>query len=217
MTAGDQGGSPDVTAQIRRHWDRQAPRYDRAMGRIERLAFGDSRAWVCGQAEGRTLDVGIGTGLNLVHYPEDVPVTGIDLSPGMLSVARRRAAELGRDVDLREADAQHLPFADGSFDTVVATLSLCTVPDLDATVAEMERVLRPGGRLLLLDHVRPSLAPLRWSFQVLQWVINRVDPGNGEQLLRRPLDSVLARGFTIDSRERFRGGAVERLAAHRPA
>lgn len=208
--------SEDPTERTRRHWDKQAPSYDRAMTRIERFFLGDSRAWVCSQAEGRILEVAIGTGLNLPLYPEHVQLTGIDFSPGMLAVARQRATELGRAVDLREAHAQHLPFPDASFDTVTCTLSLCSVPDEQAALAEMQRVLRPGGRLLLLDHIRPSFPPLRWLLTGMQWLVDRFAPGNGEQFLRRPLETVLARGFVLERQERFRAGAVERLAARKP-
>ncbi len=93
---------------------------------------------------------------NFPFYPQGVRLSGIDLSPAMLEIARKRAEELGVDADLGEGDAQQLPFADASFDTVVCTLSLCTIPDDRRAIAEMKRVLRPGGRLLLLDHVRAS-------------------------------------------------------------
>jgi ubiquinone/menaquinone biosynthesis C-methylase UbiE len=201
--------------QTRKYWDKQSRTYDKSMTRIERLAFGDGRAWVCSQARGKTLEVAIGTGLNLPLYPDDVRLTGIDFSPGMLAIARRRAAELNREVDLREADAQQLPFDDASFDTVVCTLGLCSVPDERVAIAEMSRVLRPGGLLLLLDHVRPTALPLRWLFRGLQWTLNRFAPGNGEQLLRRPLEVIVEQGLVVEQQQRFKGGAVERATARK--
>lgn len=108
--------------------------------------FGRShRPWACQKATGKTLEVAIGTALNLPHYPDDLELTGIDLSLEMLEFARERAAELGRMVDLREADAHRLPFENGSFDTAVCTYSLCNIPDPQRTVNEMKRVLKPGG------------------------------------------------------------------------
>src|SRR5699024_7692382 len=135
-----------------------------------------------------TLEVAVGTGRNLELYGDDVALTGIDLSPRMLAIARRRASGLEHVAELREADAEHLPFADAHFDTVVATLSLCSVPDVAASVAEMDRVLRPGGRLPLLDHVRPTVAPLRWALRGLERLTERTEPGSGERFLRSPLE-----------------------------
>lgn len=202
--------------RIRRHWDRQAPRYDRMMDRMDRRLFDGGRTWVCSRAVGRTLEVAIGTGRNLPLYPEGVRLVGVDLSGRMLAIARERVRTEGHDVELHEADAQHLPFPDASFDTVTCTLSLCSVPDLAPTVAEMRRVLRPGGRLLLLDHVRPTSTWLRWLLHAVQWTMNRLEPGNGEQMMRRPLHTVLDQGFTVEERDRSRTGLVERLAARKP-
>src|SRR5258707_6760517 len=88
----------------------------------------------------------------------------------MLAIARQRAAGLGRDVDLREGDAEHLPFDDASFDTVVCALSLCTIPSPVAAVGEMRRVLGPGGRLLLLDHISSTWPPV----YAAQWLPERI-------------------------------------------
>jgi len=102
------------------------------------------------------LEVAIGTGLNLPFYPDDVDVTGIDLGERMLNIARARAADLRRPVELRQGDAQELPFDDAAFDTVVCTFGLCAIPDLDTALDDMARVLPPGGRLILVDHVASS-------------------------------------------------------------
>jgi ubiquinone/menaquinone biosynthesis C-methylase UbiE len=216
MSMADQG-QDEGTARTREYWDKQAPAYDKSMAFLDRVAFAPSRAWVCSQAVGRTLEVGIGTGLNLSLYSEGVQLTGVDLSSGMLEVARERAAQLGREVDLLEADAQRLPFSDDSFDTVTCTLALCAVPDVRVAVAEMYRVLKPGGQLLLLDHVKPSSLPLRWAFRVLQFLVNRFSAGSGEQFLRRPLETLETCGFAVEQQERFKGGVIERVAARKPA
>jgi SAM-dependent methyltransferase len=89
----------------RRYWDKQSPSYDKQMRFWERVPFADSRSWVCGQATGDTLEVAVGTGLNLPFYPAGAELTGIDFSPAMLGVAQTRARQLGRAVDLRQADA----------------------------------------------------------------------------------------------------------------
>jgi ubiquinone/menaquinone biosynthesis C-methylase UbiE len=146
----------EETERLKRVYEKEAPIYDRRMGFFERVLFGDGREWVCSRASGEVLEVALGTGRNLPFYPQGVWITGIELSPAMLEIARKRAEELDLDADLREGDAQELPFPDASFDTVVCTLSLCNIPDDRRAIAEMRRVLRPGGRLLLLDHVRSS-------------------------------------------------------------
>jgi ubiquinone/menaquinone biosynthesis C-methylase UbiE len=203
----------DREERFRKFWDGQAASYDRQMSFWERRFFGDSRAWICSRASGDTLEVAIGTGLNLPHYGDDVRLTGVEWSPGMIEQARRRADALARTIDLRVGDAQALPFADGSFDTVVCTFSLCAIPDDALAVREMARVLRPGGVLLLADHVEaaPRLGRL------LQRVLDLVTvPTAGEHWRRRPLRHVEALGFPIEAHERFTAGVVERLVARKP-
>jgi ubiquinone/menaquinone biosynthesis C-methylase UbiE len=129
-------------------YEKEARKYDREMNFFDRLLFAGGREWVCSQAAGDVLEIGIGTGRNLPHYRADVSLIGIELSPAMLEIARARARELRREVDLRVGDAQALEFPDESFDAAVCTLSLCTIPDDRAAVAEVRRVLRPGGRFL---------------------------------------------------------------------
>jgi ubiquinone/menaquinone biosynthesis C-methylase UbiE len=202
------------TERLRQYWDKHAARYDQQMRLFDRVLFGDTRAWVCSQASGDVLEVAIGTGLNLDLYPDDVRLTGVDFSPAMLEQARDRAHQLGRTVDLEQGDAQALEFPDGSFDTVVCTFSLCGIPDEHQAVAEMGRVLRPGGLLLLADHVDSSW----WPVRAVQWLLERVTvPLGGEHLRRRPLGQVRAQGFEIQRQERFKAGLVERLAARKPA
>jgi ubiquinone/menaquinone biosynthesis C-methylase UbiE len=200
--------------QLRRYWDRHARNYDKQMAFWERRLFGDGRQWVCAQASGDVLEVAIGTGRNLAFYPEGIRLTGVDLSPAMLELARRQAEELGRKVDLRVGDAHALDLPDEGFDTVVCTFSLCAIPDERRAIAEMWRVLRPGGQLLLLDHV----AGAPWWVRALQWVLERVTiPVGEEHMLRRPLLTARAQGFQVERSERAKLGIVERLAARKPA
>ncbi len=199
--------------RLRRYWDKHAGSYDQQMGFFDRHVFGDTRDWVCSQASGEVLEVAIGTGLNLPHYPSQVRLTGVEWSQPMLDIARRRARELGRAVDLRLGDAQALDFPDASFDTVVCTFSLCGIPDDRQAVREMDRVLRPGGLLLLADHVEAS----RWHARTAQRLIDLVTvPLGGEHFRRRPITQVQALGYTIERHQRFTLGIVERLAARKP-
>ena len=174
----------------------------------------DNRPWACSRAEGKVLEVAVGTGLNLPFYDAGLSVVGIDLSPDMLAIARRRALDAGRDVDLREGDAHELAFDDGSFDTVVCTFSLCNIPDTDRALGEMHRVLRPGGRLILVDHIRSSVRPILWLQKVAELLTVRMD---GDYLTRRPSLNAERQGFEIAERERFARGVVERLVATKTA
>jgi ubiquinone/menaquinone biosynthesis C-methylase UbiE len=203
---------PPSLDRLRKHWDRQSAGYDQKMDRAERL-FGDTRSWVCRQATGQVLEVAVGTGLNLGLYPEQATVTGMDLSPAMLELARKRAAELGRAVDLRVGNAQRLEFDDASFDTVVCTFGLCAVPDDAGAVDEMVRVLRPGGVLLLADHVVSTSALIRALQAVIELYSVRVE---NEHFRRRPIEHVRAAGLDVERHDRFRKGVVERLAARKP-
>jgi ubiquinone/menaquinone biosynthesis C-methylase UbiE len=181
------------------------------MGFVERRLLGvEHRSWACSRATANTLEVAIGTGLNLPFYAEDVSITGIDLSDEMLAIARDRADRLGRLVDLREGDAHDLPFEDATFDSVVCTFSLCQIPDPHRAVGEMKRVLRPEGNLILVDHIRSSVRPIFWLQRAIEVVSTRAE---GEFMTRRPLEHVKANGLDIRERERHRAGVVERIVA----
>ena len=211
------GGTPrdnEQTARVRRRYNAVAGAYDRRIGVAERLLFGDGRRWVCSRARGEVLEIAVGTGRNLPYYPAAVRLTGIELSPAMLAVARGRARALGRDADLREGDAQALDFPEARFDTVVCTLGLCTIPDDRRAVAEAARVLRPGGHLLLLEHVRSPVLPVRLLQRLLDPLAVRYE---ADHLLREPLDRVREAGFDVVRIERARWGIVERLVARKRA
>ncbi|SRR6266487_424135 len=206
-------GLSERDERLRRRWDKQAASYDKQMTFADRHFFAETRPWVCSQATGDVLEVAIGTGLNLAYYPDGVRLTGVEWSPAMLAVARQRAADLGRQVDLRQGDAQALDFPAGSFDTVVCTFSLCAIPDDQRALIEMARVLRPGGLLLLADHVEATAWPVRAVQRLLELVSV---PLGGEYWRRRPIRYVRAMGFTIERHERFKLGILERLTARKP-
>ncbi|MGI8563520.1 MAG: class I SAM-dependent methyltransferase [Candidatus Dormibacter sp.] len=202
------------TERVRQIWEKMAPRYDKDIAFAERILFAGGREWVCAQAAGRVLEVAVGTGRNLPFYPPHLRLTGIELSPAMLEIGRRRGAELGIEVDLRAGDAQALDFDDESFDTVVITLALCSIPDDRKTVAEAWRVLRPDGLLLLLEHVRSPLLAVRVLQRIVDFFTVRFE---GDHLLREPLEQLQVAGFVVDRLERSKLGIVERLAAHKPS
>ena len=159
------------------------------------------------------LEIAVGTGLNLPLYADGVRLTGIEFVPAMLDIARRRAVALGRSVDLRLGDAQALEFEDATFDTVVCTLSLCTMPDDRAAVAEVRRVLRPSGRFVVMEHVRSPTRAVRGIQRLLAPALLRF---GADHVLREPLEHVQAEGFSIELLERSKLGLVERLVARKP-
>lgn len=149
---------PDRTSIIQRRYDRQAGTYDLREAPMELVASRwRRRLWALVPRESRVLEVGVGTGKNLRWYPPDVSVTAIDFSPKMLARAVLRARRGQVPVEVALMDAQALAFADGSFDAVVATFVFCSVPDPVLGLEEVRRVVRPGGRVLLLEHVRSGL------------------------------------------------------------
>jgi ubiquinone/menaquinone biosynthesis C-methylase UbiE len=134
-----------------------AATYDLFNGPAERAGLREQRHDLLTQATGATIEIGAGTGLNLPHYPPAVTrLALIEPDPHMSRRLRRRAARPGRDVEIRSASADRLPFPDASFDTAVVSFTLCSVPDEQAALREITRVLVPGGQLLFLEHVRSA-------------------------------------------------------------
>ena len=203
---------PRENERLRRFYDETAGEYDRWMRFYDPLMLGDGRDRVCSRARGRTLELAIGTGLNLPFYPDGVRLTGIDLSPAMLAVASGRARGLSVDADLRLGDAHALDFPDENFDTVVATLFFSSVPSPRQAAAEALRVLKPGGRLLLLDHVRSPIWPARLVQRLLDPPVRRFA---GCHLLRDPLDYLGAVGFSVERCDRSRCGVVLDVVARK--
>jgi len=202
------------TARVRRIQDKAAPHYDRQISFFERVLFGGGREWATSQAHGDVLEIAVGTGRNFRHYAPGTRVSGIELSEEMLALARGRAQRTSAEIELSQGDAQALAFDEESFDTVLITLALCTIPDDRAAVREAWRVLRAGGRLVLLEHVRSPAAPVRAIQRLIEPLTLRFE---ADHLLRDPLDYLATAGFEIESAERLKWGIVERVVARKPA
>jgi len=202
------------TERVRAIQDKQAPSYDRSMDIFERLLFQGAREWACGQLRGDVLEIAIGTGRNMPLYPPGIKVTGIKLSEEMLARARRRAKQLGVSADVHVGDAHDLQFADASFDTILITFALCTIPDERRALAEAFRVLRAGGRLVAVEHVRSPNAAVRAVQRMLDPLSVRFA---ADHLTREPLDHLRAVGFHVDTVKRLRLGIGEQVLARKPA
>lgn len=181
-----------------------APIYDRLVAPTEEACFGAWRAELLAPLRGQVLEIGAGTGANVERYPSSVDrVAFTEPDPGMrrrledrLDIARRSGAFGPARAEVFSDSADHLSFGTAMFDAVVATLVLCTVPDPDAALAEARRVLRPGGRLVFLEHVAADDKPDRLKWQ------RRLDPVwrrvvGGCRLTRRTGDAIERAGFTV--------------------
>jgi ubiquinone/menaquinone biosynthesis C-methylase UbiE len=154
-----------------------------------------ARRLVVPEASGRVLEIGVGTGLNFGLYHDVDALVGVDPDPYMLERARPRAAELPFPAELHQTGAERLPFADASFDTAVITFTLCTIPDPDAALVEARRVLKPGGRLLFVEHTR-SIQPMARVLQdALTPLWKRL--AGGCHMNRHALAMVEAAGFRL--------------------
>jgi ubiquinone/menaquinone biosynthesis C-methylase UbiE len=196
--------------EIQRKYDRFARWYDLSDIVLVVLGVPALRRALLRRASGRTLEVAVGTGRNLPLYPGDCQITAVDLSPGMLEIARRRAARAGRPVAFARMDAEALAFPDRSFDTVVSTLSTCTFLHPVAALREMSRVCRPGGRILLLEHGRSDREWLgRWQDRTAERHARQL----GCHWNRRPDDLVQQAGLSVLAARRRLLGIFQALEA----
>jgi len=196
-----------------RIWDRFAPHYDAGLLLLERRLAGWRQELLAG-VHGRVLEVGAGTGANLPHYPPGTDLVLTEPSARMLGRAQARAAELGRSADIQLAPAQSLPFPDATFDAVVSTLVFCNVPEPAAGLAEIRRVLKPGGRLLMIEHVRPPNPLLAAAFFCLDLFTSRLW---GEHLTRETAREVAREGFEVEeNRPLWLWGVFRRIVGRLP-
>jgi ubiquinone/menaquinone biosynthesis C-methylase UbiE len=188
---------------------------------LDRPFVAKYRRELLASASGDILEIGFGTGLNLPYYPEEVrKLTTVDPSAGMLRRARRRIEQTGIAVDQRVVSSERLPFADGAFDCVVSTFTLCSIAEVNQALGEVCRVLKPGGRFLFLEHgLSPEPGVQKWQRR-LNWLHMRLAAGCHldrpikELVSAQPFSSVEVEEFYLDRLPRthgymYRGGATK--------
>ncbi|HLO16194.1 MAG TPA: class I SAM-dependent methyltransferase [Anaerolineales bacterium] len=184
-----------ATALTRARYQRISPIYDKIEWLMEcRFETWRKKLWQSVRGP-EVLEVGVGTGKNIKYWPLDAEITAIDLTPGMLDIARHRAMSWDWDIDLRLGDVQSLEFPSARFNTVVATFVFCSVPDPVQGLRELGRVVRPDGQILLLEHVRIDHPVVGTLMDILAPVIVRL---NGANINRRTVENVRAAGLHID-------------------
>lgn len=170
--------TPQLKTRIRENYDAVARHYNLVLGIYEWLGVARLRRRLLGRARGRVLEIAVGTGQNLRHYPPGVRLYATDLSVGMAEEARREAARRGLSVVLALMDAEHLAFPDDAFDTVVCTYATGTFPTPQQALAEMRRVVAPQGQVLMIEHAysdQPVVRRLQdwWGDRQFAWLGNR--------------------------------------------
>ncbi|MEE9400201.1 MAG: methyltransferase domain-containing protein [Dehalococcoidales bacterium] len=186
-----------ATEVARKRYNRVAPVYDLMEGFIERSRYGRWRDLLWSRAEGTNiLEVGVGTGKNFPYYPKGAEITAVDFSDKMLSRTRRKAEVSGIEVRLKQMDVQSLEFEDNTFDTVVASFVFCSIPDPGRGLKEVERVCRPGGKVVLLEHVLSANRILAWLMNVYNPLVVRMV---GANINRRTADNVDKSGLKIEN------------------
>lgn len=193
------------TETIKRRYNRIAPVFN-TMDKMVRPSW---RKEMLAKAEGEVLEVGIGTGANLSFYPSAVTyVTGIDFSSKMIKLAKEEAEKAPVPVKLMEMDAEEMDFPDASFDTVVTACVLCSVPDPVQGLKEIKRVLKPGGKVLMLEHMRSEHVVLGKLMDIINPIIVRMW---GANINRKTIENIQAAGLKVKQEKQLMGSIVREL------
>ena len=192
-------------------WDRASRLYDLTTWADERR-FGSAKEHLFAKMTGRCLMVAAGTGNDFRHFPPGLTITAIDISVGMVEKARRKAAEYNGALDVRVMDVQALEFPDATFDSVATAGTFCSVPDPLRGLRELYRCLKPGGRLLMFEHVRSRFGPIALMQDLMTPISRRLGP----DMNRDTVSNVLHAGFELCREHNVYVDVVKAIEARRP-
>lgn len=201
----------ELSELTRKRYNRIAPVYDLMEWFVERASFKKWRKMLWDQVDGdEVFEIGVGTGKNIPYYPSNAQVTSIDLSEVMMSYAKRRAKELPREVNFQLMDVETLTFPDNSFDTAVASFVFCSVPRPVAGLGEIGRVVKPGGDIWLLEHVRINRPIIGLLMDFLNPIIVRL---MGANINRQTVKNIETAGLKVLSVTDLQGKLVRLIHA----
>ena len=196
----------------REKWDRASRTYN-FITFGEDIRHGDDKRALFNRARGRTIFIGVGTGNDIKFLPPGLDLVGIDISPRMVECARPRAATYQERLELRVMDAQQLEFTDASFDSAVTSCTFCSVPDPVCGLRELYRVLKPGGRLLMFEHMRSNVPMIGLALDAFTYVSRLFGP----DLNRDTVGNVRRAGFKIIREQNAYFDIVRAIEAVKPA
>ena len=198
------------TDTTKKRYNRIANIFDLMEKPVEMLSFRHWRRKLLSDMKGRVLEVGVGTGKNIPYYPQGVKVTAVDISEKMLWNAQRKAAHAERNVQFALMDAQYLAFKNETFDTIVATFVFCSVPDAIKGLKELKRVIKKGGKVLLLEHVKSKHRAMGKLMDILNPLVVKM---TGFNINRDTVTNIKNAGFSVLLENNLYGDVFKELLA----